>query len=196
MFNGSAKYRALQILGQSVFIPLWRLSVRGRRHVPKTGGVVAISNHQSFLDLILIGQALPREITYIARTSLWNSFAYRALTWPFTVMGIRRGEADLGAIKEAIDRLKRGELLLLFPEGTRTRTGKVGPFSMGFYTMAHRAGVPVLPIRIQGSFQAWPRWQPLPRPAQITLDIFEPFTIGDRSKEEVREFLERTIYKD
>lgn len=181
-------------MGQAVMGPLWPLSIRGKRNVPERGGVVVISNHQSFLDLVLIGQSLHREITYMARDTLWKSLVYRSLTWPFTVMKIRRGEADLSAIREAIERLKRGELILLFPEGTRTRTGTVGPFTAGFYTMAHRAGVPVLPLRIRGSFEAWPRWQKWPLPCHITLDIFPPLDVSSRSKEEVLQFLKERIY--
>ncbi len=187
-------YRALQVIGQSIFTPVWRMTVVGRRNIPASGGVVAICNHQSFLDLILVGQAINREITYVARTTLWDSAIFRSLTFPFRLLAIRRGEADLATLKAGIERLKNGELLLLFPEGTRTRDGRVGEFSMGYYTMAHRAGAPILPMRISGSFQAWPRHQPLPLPGPIRLTMFPPLDPKTLSKDQVRDYLQSRIY--
>jgi 1-acyl-sn-glycerol-3-phosphate acyltransferase len=188
-------YRACRLLSMLGSVPLWPMTMRGRRRVPTSGGAVLISNHQSFLDLIFIGQAVNREITYVARTTLWNSLFYRAITWPFRFVRIRRGESDLAALKDGIERLKRGEIILLFPEGTRTRTGQVGPFTMGFHTLASRAGVPIVPIRVSGSYKAWPRSQLLPYPRRVVIDIFPPLDIRGMSKEEVRSHLFEKIYR-
>jgi 1-acyl-sn-glycerol-3-phosphate acyltransferase len=181
-------------MSQAISTPLWPTRIRGKRNVPKEGGAVIISNHQSFLDLVFIGQAVSREITYMARDTLWSSLLYRSLTWPFRLLKVRRGEADVGAIREAIERLRSGEMILLFPEGTRTRTGRIGAFTMGFYTMAHRAEVPIVPIRIRGSYEVWPRWQKLPTPGHITVDIFPPLDVSNRSKEEVAQYLKERVY--
>jgi 1-acyl-sn-glycerol-3-phosphate acyltransferase len=194
VFNGRRVYRALQWIGRSIFTPVWPMTVTGRDRIPKSGGVVVISNHQSYLDLILLGQAIDREITYIARTGLWSSPLYRALTWPFRLVRIRRGEADLSALKECVGRLERGELLLLFPEGTRTRDGRVGRFTMGFLAMAQRARVPVVPARVFGSFEAWPRSHPLPSPGRIRLEFFPPIDAAGRRREEIVDQLQSGVY--
>jgi 1-acyl-sn-glycerol-3-phosphate acyltransferase len=186
-------YRLIQSLAYILEIALWGIRVRGQNRVPRQGGGILISNHQSFLDLIFLGATFPRTICYVARTTLQSRIAYRLLTWPFKLVHIRRGEADLNAVREMVEAARAGYWVLLFPEGTRTRDGRVGPFTRGFLLAARRAGVPVVPARIRGSFEVWPRWQPLPSVGgRVRVEYFDP---RDASRDEdLIESLRREVY--
>jgi 1-acyl-sn-glycerol-3-phosphate acyltransferase len=80
----------------------------------------------------------------------------------------------MSGLKETLRRLKRGELVLIFPEGTRTTDGEVKPLKPGFSALARRAGVPLLPVAIDGAFQAWPRRRKLPRSGHIQVQFGPP----------------------
>src|SRR4051812_12381149 len=128
------------------------LALRGRawgsRHVPRKGGVVLICNHQSFFDPIIAGVAVPRECHFMARDSLFRNRFFGPLISSLNAFPVKRGTADVGALKEALRRLNNGQLVMTFPESTRTRDGTIGPFHPGVVLMAKRAGVPIVPAVI------------------------------------------------
>ncbi len=186
---GRLFYGGLKILVRPALAAAFRLRAYGREHVPRAGGAILASNHQSFLDPILIGAAVDREIDYFARSSLFRgplAPLIRALN-AFPVERAReragRGAAErepagaaagarapeegrastAAAIRGAIERLRAGRVLLVFPEGTRTATGALGPFQPGVAALARRARVPVVPVAVDGAFEAWPRHRALPR---------------------------------
>lgn len=136
------------------------LRAYGTQHVPRTGGALIASNHQSYLDPVLFGGALARPIDYFARRSLFHG-AFGRFIAALNALPVERDGRDVGAIRVAIERLRAGRALLLFPEGTRTTNGEVGPFEPGVVALARRAGVPVVPAAVSGAFDAWPRGQAL-----------------------------------
>src|SRR6185369_4246968 len=87
---------------------------------------------------------------------------------------IDRDGLGLAGLKETLKRLKRGEMVLIFPEGTRTPDGQVAPLKPGFCAIARRANVPLVPVAIDGAFDAWPRFSPVPRPATIHVEFGPP----------------------
>lgn len=139
------------------------------RHVPRDGGVILASNHQSFLDPVLVAVPLHRGVTFMARDTLFRFFPFRLLISSLGAFPVQRGTADLGAMREAIRRLEAGQALLVFPEGTRTKDGRVGRMRAGIGLLASRARVPVVPVRISGAFESWPRSSKLPRPKPVTV---------------------------
>jgi 1-acyl-sn-glycerol-3-phosphate acyltransferase len=125
--------------------------------------VLVVSNHQSNFDPPLVGMGCGRRLNYLARESLFRFAPFRWLILSLDAIPIDREGLGLGGIKESLRRLKRGEMVAIFPEGTRTRDGEVGPFHAGFTALAVRAKAAILPVAIEGAFAAWPRGQTFPR---------------------------------
>jgi 1-acyl-sn-glycerol-3-phosphate acyltransferase len=133
----------------------FRFTVVGAQNVPLEGPVLFASNHQSFLDPVLMGVASPKMIVFMSRDDL---FKYPVLSWILPrmyVIPLERGAGDLGAIKAAIRALKSGQGFGIFPEGRRSRTGQLEPFKSGAAAIAMRTGATVVPVGITGSKEAW-----------------------------------------
>ena len=160
-------YGFLHVTCRLLATVLLQVRVSGRGHVPGTGGVLVLSNHQSHLDPVLIGLACDRRLNYLARQTLFRFTLFRWLIQSLDAIAIDREGPGLAGLKETLRRLKRGEMVLIFPEGTRTRDGEVAALKPGFSALASRAGVPLLPVGIAGAYDAWPRRRLLPRPSTI-----------------------------
>jgi 1-acyl-sn-glycerol-3-phosphate acyltransferase len=148
-------------------IGVFRIRCWGRENIPATGGGLLLSNHQSNLDPYLVGLCSDRLLSYVARRTL---FRFAPFGWFITWLGaipIDREGSGIAGLKETLKRLKQGELVLLFPEGTRTADGEVRPLKPGFCAIARRSQLPLVPLAFDGTFDAWPRQQRLPRPAVI-----------------------------
>jgi len=156
-------YRVSQFFAWFLFTLFFHIRVRGRRRIPKSGPFIVASNHQSYLDPIIIGFTCPHPVRYMARSSLFRNRLFRALIRSYGAFEIERDSADLGAIRSAVRLLKDGENLLLFPEATRTSDGSIGEVKPGVFLIARRAGVGVLPVFIYGAHKAWHRNSKFPR---------------------------------
>ncbi len=151
----------------------------GTENVPRRGGVLLASNHQSYLDPALVAACLRREMHFMARSSLFRNPAFRALIVGCNAFPIERDKADVKGVKEAITRLEAGNILLVFPEGTRTRNGSVGRMKPGIGALAERASVPIVPVLIDGAHEAWPKGALLPRPGRVRIVFGPPIAPGD-----------------
>jgi len=141
-----------------------------RERVPGTGPLLFVSNHQSFFDPVIVGYGLAREVDYMARDTLFLNPFFNKLIRSLNAFPVKRGEADLAAIKETLRRLKDGRAVLLFPEGTRTVDGRIREFKPGLALLAKKANCPIVPVVIDGAFDAWPRTSPLPKP-MVTIQV-------------------------
>ena len=169
----------------------YRLRYTGRENVPSEGGVLAVCNHQSHFDPPLVGAGCPRRMNYIARDTLFWLGPFRWFITSLDAIPIDRDGIRLAGIKETLRRLKRGEMVLIFPEGTRSRDGDVGTFRPGFSTLAVRGRAAILPVAIEGAFQAWPRWQKLPRLGTIHIHYGTPMF-----PEEIQQYEEGELIKE
>jgi len=176
-------YRFWQQVARVLFVLVFGLRVHHRRRFPRTGGVLVVANHQSYLDPILAAVGMPRAFHPMARESLFRFAPFRWLIGSLYAFPVRRGTADLGAVREALRRLKGGAVVLMFPEGTRTRDGSIGPMHGGPAAIAARAGVPIVPMVIDGAFEAWPRTRRLPRPQRIRVACGQPVSVGGAGAE-------------
>lgn len=157
-----------------LFCRTWiRLQIHGAEHLdPEKGGLLLV-NHQSFLDPLLVGVMLNRPVSYLARDSL---FRVPVLGWILRttyVIPISRESARGGSIRTAVERLERGFLVGIFPEGTRTAESDVGRFRPGFLAIARRSSQPVYPVGIAGAAAAMPRGSWFIRPRRIHI-VFGP----------------------
>ena len=177
-------------------ILLFGLRCKGRDRIPPEGAALVCSNHQSFLDPVLVGLSFNRRLNYLARKSL---FAFGPFGWLIEFVNaipIDRDGTSLGGIKEALRRLKRGEMLLIFPEGTRTPDGEVAPLKPGFLALARRSRAALLPVGLDGAFDAWPRHARFPRPMRVHVCIGEPMPpemVAELDDDQLIEELERRI---
>jgi 1-acyl-sn-glycerol-3-phosphate acyltransferase len=160
----------------------------GRGNVPERGGCIIAANHQSFLDPFLIGHLVSRPVHYLARETLFRFPGFRELIRALNAHPIRRGASDREALRVSLELLRAGEALVMFPEGTRTRDGRVGEVKRGIGALAARAGVPIVPARISGAFEVWPRSRALPRPGRIRIRFGRPIAAdrADSGREAVR----------
>jgi 1-acyl-sn-glycerol-3-phosphate acyltransferase len=130
---------------------LFRLRLRGRERLPQHGGYVLAPSHRSMMDIPFAGWLTRRRLRYMGKQSL---FDVPALGWLFTILGgfpVQRDGTDRRALRESIAMLRAGEILLVYPEGTRQHGPKIQPLQPGAAYLALRAGVPIVPVGIAGT---------------------------------------------
>ena len=138
-------------------------------NVPATGPVLLVANHSSFLDPPLIGVAVHRQISFLAKAELFHLPLLGGLIRRLNARPIRREGGDPSALRTAMRVLEDGGALLIFPEGTRGDEGIIRPAKAGAGMLAVLSGASVVPVFVRGSGRAWPRGQKLPRPAKVTV---------------------------
>ncbi len=135
----------------------WKLLHRER--VPKTGAVILAPNHASLFDPPLVGCASPRRVTTMGKAELFNKKWFGLKIFPYIIQHmatfpVKRGAPDRRAIRRALRVLESGEVLVIFPEGTRTRTGKLGEGEIGLAMIAHSSKAPIVPMYLEGTQNA------------------------------------------
>ncbi len=140
----------------------YRIKHYGTENVPKNSAYLLLSNHQSFLDPMFCQSGIRRRLVFVARDSLWQMPVLGRFISMLSAIPIKRGQADLKCIKEIISLLKGGRSVCIYPEATRTRDGRIAEIKAGFGIVIKRARVPVIPMVIEGAFEAWPRDKKLP----------------------------------
>ena len=150
-----------------------RLRVVGREHMPESGGALLVSNHVSFLDPPIVGSAFREPIHFLARKSLFKGFFIWLLP-RIQVMPLDRGKPDMAGLKRVLAKLKDNQRVLLFPEGTRSPDGAPQPAEAGVGFIIAKASVPVVPMRIFGAFECYPRSAKFPKPGKVTLVVGPP----------------------
>lgn len=163
-------------LAQIVFYDLWREAIllffrvvyRHKRvgidNIPRTGAVLVVANHGSYLDPPAVGCGIRRrQADYLARASL---FKFKPFGWLITQLystPIKQGAGDAGAMKLTIQKMNEGKLMLVFPEGSRSDDGTLGEFQRGVAVLLKRAHCQIVPVGIAGAYEAWPRGRKFPR---------------------------------
>lgn len=161
-------YNLVQAVTQVYLIATGGLRAGGRHNIPKTGAALLVSNHLSYLDVFVIGIPLHRPLNYVARSTLFLP-GLGALIRSVGGFPIQREGMGASGLKETLKRLRRGGIVILFPEGTRSLDGQLGELKSGIAVLASKAKVPIIPAAVAGTFEAWPRsqWLPLPSPVRI-----------------------------
>ncbi len=159
---------------------LCRGEVIGVENIPLRGGLIVAANHASVLDPPLIGCRLPRQLAFFARKTLWKG---GIISWWLDTVGTipvdRDSGSDVSAIKHVLQVLKQGRATIVFPEGTRTPTGRLQEAKAGVGLLACRTGAPVVPARILGTFETLGRDRPLRLGTPISMIFGRPLTPAD-----------------
>jgi glycerol-3-phosphate dehydrogenase (NAD(P)+) len=160
-------YLIVRALFQPFFHIYFRMGRIGREHLPKEGPVIIAANHRSFLDPFVIGTMARRPMYYVAKEEL---FRKRWMSWILNALGafpVRRGAGDEDSIATAKAILARGDIVLIFPEGTRTRPGSLGKPKRGVGRLALETGAPVVPVAVIGTEDVRNGWRIRPRKVRI-----------------------------
>jgi 1-acyl-sn-glycerol-3-phosphate acyltransferase len=165
-----------RVLCTAVVCSLYRVHACGMKNVPKKGPVLVICNHQSFLDPIFSQSWVVRNFHFVARESLFEIKFFGALISSLYTIPIRRGHADVSAIKTIIEKLKQGLPICLYAESSRTHDGKIGEIKPGFSLLSRRSGAKVVPAVIDGAFEAWPRSRKFPKITKVAVAYGQPFS--------------------
>jgi 1-acyl-sn-glycerol-3-phosphate acyltransferase len=187
-------WKTLQVVARLLTTWLFDLKIYGLEYIPEYGGALIVSNHQSYLDPIVLGTRLRRPLSYVAKEELFHITP--SFTWLLRALGafpVRMGYADVRAVKESIDRLHSGFLLNIYPEGARTPDGKIGKLERGVALIERRARVPIIPAVIVGAFEAWPLFRTLPRPWPVRVQFGPPMEIADLPPAEMVAEIDRTL---
>jgi 1-acyl-sn-glycerol-3-phosphate acyltransferase len=138
------------------------LRTNGQANMPRTGPVLLLSNHASFLDPPLVGVAVPRYCSHMARKTLFNNKIIGGLITSLDGVPIESKGFSREGLMNMVDRLERGKPVVMFPEGERTHDGRMQPFKPGLLLLLKKVSCPIVPIGIAGTYQTWSRHQKFP----------------------------------
>lgn len=158
-----------------LLVAMFRVRSLGADRLPEPPYILA-GNHVSYLDPALLWCVAPRPVHFMAKTELWDIGWLGWALDQFWAFPVNRAGADREAIATATRLLGEGDIIAMFPEGTRQRdgSGELGEAQGGVAFIAARAGVPVVPVGISGTDKAWPPGKKLPRFVRVTMSYGEP----------------------
>lgn len=181
-------YQVGKFLGRRVMAPLVaRMDVAGTEHVPKTGPFFLLPNHQSVLDPILVQGFCPRRVHSMTKSTQFGSPIMYWLLPRIGAFPTRRYRTDPQTVRTALRLLDAGEGVGIYVEGERTWDGNMQPLRRGAVRLILKAGVPVVPVGIVGSYDVWPRWSKRRRRADVRVRYGEPLLFGAHHDRRERE---------
>ncbi len=146
--------------------------------VPSEGGVLLLANHLSFLDPPFVGVKVRRQLSFLARDTLFVGVMGKILP-KLNAHPVKRGRGDVAAMKQSIALLQAGHAMVVFPEGTRSEDGEMRPLASGMALLVKRARVPVVPVAIEGSYEAWNRHEKYPSSRPVDVMYGHPIDLCD-----------------
>ena len=144
-------------LFRNSFKALWGYKVTGRENFPEYGPGVVVSNHQSELDPFLVGTGGHRWVRWVSKEENFKIPIFKSIIKPFGTIPLKRGESDKEALNKIMAILENGDLIGLFPEGTRSATGTLAPFHKGAARFCLASGAPYIPCCISGAYEVLPK---------------------------------------
>lgn len=156
-----------------IFRLIYRIQVEGLENIPQEGGAIFCLNHSHVLDPLLVGVFSPRRVSFMAKQEIFTTPVLGTIARGLAAFPVKRGQPDRAALKRAIDLLKGGECFGIFPEGTRSRDGRLRKAEPGTAYLAVKAGAPVIPIGITTTYRIF---------SPIIVRIGPPVSLGDLSE--------------
>jgi 1-acyl-sn-glycerol-3-phosphate acyltransferase len=178
-------YVVLRVVLRTLLRVLWRVRVEGLDNVPRTGAFVLASNHRSFFDSVVIPVVVPRRVAFLAKAEYFEGRGLRGtlVRWWFQGLGavpVRRGTHGeaMASLQVALGVLRDGDGFGIYPEGTRSRDGRLYRGRTGVAWLALASGAPVVPVGVVGTDRVQPVGARLPRIAPVTVRFGVPFTVA------------------
>jgi len=156
-------YECLFWLCGAVMILLFGYRVEHRRRVPRTGPVLLIANHQSYIDIVALGLASRRRVYFLAKKPLFNSRLLGGFMRAFDTISVDSTGFSRSGLEGILEHINRGLTVLVFPEGERCWDGKVSELKPGVTLLIRKSKATVVPMGLAGAFESWPRQRRLPR---------------------------------
>jgi len=188
-------YKAFRALFRFFLVVFFDFKAYGTKNIPLTGGVLMVANHESYLDPALVGVAVPRIMAFMAKSELFENRYFGWLIRRWHAFPVKQGRGDIGAMKQTIERLKEGNILNIFPEGSRSEDGKLQEIQSGAALVIRRAKVPVVPAIIAGSHESWPRTKKFPTPSRLRVIYGKPMILHELSSEEITKTIDRRFHE-
>jgi len=155
---------ACVVVLRPIFRVFYRARIEGVQRVPVEGPLLIVANHQSYFDPPFIGCWITwRHFEFVARAGLFKNRFFGALISAVNAMPISEEGGDVAAVKETLRKLNEGRGIMIFPEGSRTNDGTIGEFKRGAELLLRRSRCPVVPVAIEGVYDAFPRGRKFPR---------------------------------
>lgn len=144
-------------IGRAIFTVYFglfnKISVKGEKSIPESGGLIICANHIHWLDPVLLAVCVKRQICYMAKAELFKNKFFYFIMKNLNAFPVKRGTPDISAIKNSLRVIKEGKVLGIFPEGTRSRDGKLKPAEPGVALIAVKTDAPVVPVMISGNYK-------------------------------------------
>ena len=169
-----AIHHAVRCFFRPLFRAYFGMRGEGREHVPPYGPFVIALNHVSMLDWAFVSYFLHWQVRFLVDRTYWDHPQLGTWLRFNGAVPVRAGRPDPQAIRLACAVLAGGEPLIVFPEGRISRTGRPQHAQPGIVHIAAAAQAPIVPVAIRGAFEAFPRWQRLPRPGRVTVAFGRP----------------------
>ncbi len=181
-FRRNFVYYVLRLLFKPIMYLFFQLKIKGREHLKHKGSLILAGNHTGWLDGFIVGTASKRNLEFMV--------TYKVLSWPI-INHVARALAFIpvfdgqgkNALKEAIDDLKCGKAICIFPEGKLSEDGNIGKFNRGVARLQTKSQAPIIPFAIHGGFEAWSYHHKLPKFHKIMIEFGEPIYYSENKDE-------------
>lgn len=172
---------ALRAVARAIFFLILNVKLVGRQNIPEQGPFIVASNHLDWTDIPLVPAYMDQRVIYLAKEELFQG----RLSWLVRFLGaipVKRGEADRQLLRSSDELLKKGKVLIIFPEGTRSKIQQMAQAHAGLGMIALRSGAPVLPVAISGSEHALKKFRP-----RVTISYGEPLVVKPKGSKVTRD---------
>ena len=187
-------YNLVRFVIAFFLVLLFRWRVTGAENIPVSGGVIIASNHVSNFDPFVVGTAVARKLHFMAKEELFVNPVMRVFIQWLGAFPVRRGASDRTAIRTAINLLENGNMVGLFPEGTRSKNGQLGQAEPGLAMIAAKAGATIIPTAVIGTNKVFRDGSLLP---QFRVYFGEPIVVKkDKASKEDLEKISNTMMQE
>jgi len=173
-------YKVLKLITAPTVKGLWIDSIQGLENIPRNTGAILIANHASYLDFIILGTVVEnlvgRPLYFWANSKVCNHPIFKYYAKNFKSIEIDYDKPSNAFWKESIEKLRNNQLICIFPEGTRTRTGRLNEFNSGYLRLANATYTKIIPVVIHGTFKILPPHRHTPKIKKSRVVINTPYT--------------------